>query len=212
GRGRIMKKILFVAWREFCATALTKGFIIGVVMTPLLILIVLGAVSLMKDIGTPRIVGTVAVIDRSGMVGERVQQRFSAEGLAAEAAEEGRQVKKAVQEQTDRLGLGADQTAAATGAIDAAVAGASATGPRLTIELLPDDADAEKEKAPVAEAKIKTTRDKDAEAIAGRVALIVIPSETVRGDEKGEFPRFEAYYAEKLDFEVQQRIQRRIGD
>ena len=30
-----MNKVLFVAWREFSATVMTKGFIIGVLMTPL---------------------------------------------------------------------------------------------------------------------------------------------------------------------------------
>jgi ABC-type Na+ efflux pump permease subunit len=207
-----MKKILCVAWREFCATALTKGFIFGVVMTPLLILVVGGAVALMKSIGAPKIVGTVAVIDRSGQVGELVKQRFSKEGLAAEAAEDGRRVTEAVKEQADRIGLHGEAAEGASGAINAQVAQQAATGPELTLEVLPSDADLDKEKALVAEAKIRTARDANAHADAGRLALIVIPADTVKGDATQPYPAFEAYFAEKLDFEVQQRIERRVGD
>ncbi len=207
-----MKKTLWVAYREFCATALTKGFIIGVVMTPLLIFVVLGAVMYMKNIGSPKIVGTVAVIDRSGQVGELVKQRFSKEGLAAEAKEEGEAVKEAVEKQGSRLGLDDDKTKMATGAIGTALEDAKAKGPLLRVEILPTDADVEKEKAPIAETKIKTSRDKDAETDAGRLALVVIPRETVVGDAEKKYPKFDAYFPEKLDFEVQQTIERRVGD
>lgn len=207
-----MMKILWVAWREFCATALTKGFIFGVVMTPLLILVVGGAAAYMKGIGSPRIVGEVAVIDRSGEVGERLAHRFSKEGVAEEAARDGEMVKKELEEKTSGLGLDDEKKKMVTGAVDSAIAEAATERASLSVVLLPADADVEKEKAPIAEAKIKTSRDSDAMSEAGRVALVVISPETVRGDAAGKFPPFQAFFVEKLDFEVQSKIERRVAD
>jgi ABC-type Na+ efflux pump permease subunit len=207
-----MKKVLWVALREFSATALTKGFIIGVVMTPLLILVVVGAVAYLKSMGSPRIVGTVGVIDRSGAVGELIQKRFTSEGIAAEAKREGEQVREAVEEHGSRFGLDADKTKAVTGQIDGAMAEVAARGPILQVELLPADADVEAEKAPVATTKIRTTRQADAQDDGGRLALVVIPEATVKGDAQGGFPRFEAYFVERLDFEIQERIKNRVAE
>lgn len=207
-----MKKTLWIAYREFCATALTKGFIVGVLMTPLLLLIVLGAVMYMKSVGSPRIVGTVAVIDQSGVVGERVKYRFSPEGEAAAAKEDGEEIKKVIEQTGKRVGVPEDEARKASGMIDTAQAQAASSGPKLTIELLPADSDVEKEKQPLVGVKIQTTKNTSEEAVAGRLALVVIPQATVAGDEKGEYPKFEAYFPEKLDFEIQQKIQRQVGD
>ena len=117
-----MNKIFWVAYREFCATALTKGFIIGFLMTPLLILIVLGAVVYLKGMGSPRIVGTVAVIDRSGQVGELLKERFSETGMAAAAREKSEEIKQELKDRTSEIGLDENSTSMAMGQVDAAVA------------------------------------------------------------------------------------------
>jgi ABC-2 type transport system permease protein len=211
-----MMKILWVARREFAATALTKGFILGVVMTPVLLLVVGGAIALMKDLQGPRIIGTVAVIDRSGIAAEHILKRFSPEALTEEAEKTGEETAKLVEEQTARLAPDNEQIHRAAGtAADAArraATDAAKLGPQLTVELLPPDADPEKEKEPVATASIDTAETADASAAPSRLGLIVIPPETVRGAADGTYPPFQAFFADRLDFEVEDRITYRVAE
>ena len=61
-----MKKILHVALREFQSTVLTKGFIIGVLVTPVLISFMVIVMPMLMNEEPPRIDGDVAVLDPTG--------------------------------------------------------------------------------------------------------------------------------------------------
>ena len=65
-----MKKILYVARREFLTTVLTRGFLIGLLIVPLMILFM--ATVFPKLIRSaekaPRVVGDVAIVDPTGEV------------------------------------------------------------------------------------------------------------------------------------------------
>ena len=63
-----MKKILYVAQREFLATAGTKAFIFGILVTPLVIGVLILLIPWMSRQDPPAIAGTVAVIDPTGQV------------------------------------------------------------------------------------------------------------------------------------------------
>ncbi|GMV25206.1 MAG: hypothetical protein AMXMBFR58_12370 [Phycisphaerae bacterium] len=208
-----MNKIFWVAWREFATTVFTKGFLIGVIMTPLMILIVAGAVAWMKDFKGPRIQGTVAVIDRSGLVSERLKDRFSDDSAKKEAEETAKAVSETLQ--NSELGKAASELGGETAkqSVQMAVEQAAAGGPKLTIEILPSDADAEKEKEPVKAAEIRAKGEATGAAANPRLALMIIPSDAVvRPSADDSFGTIEGYFAQRLDGEIQSRIERRVQE
>ena len=212
-----MKKVLLVAWREFSTTVFTKGFLIGVVMTPLMILVVGGAIAWMKSFKGPQIQGTVAVIDRSGLVGDRVKERFSEDFARKEAEDTAKQVAAAMDKSA--MGQAAKQLGgpAVEENMKSAVEAVATGGPKLTLEMLSKDADAEKEKEPVKVAEIKASNKAEevgaAPANNPRLALVIIPPDAVtRNDPASAFGGIEGYYAQRLDGEIQNKIERRVQE
>ena len=63
-----MNKLLHVALREFVATVLTKGFIFGILLTPLLIGIVVVLMPMLLNQKAPKIDGELAIVDPTGEV------------------------------------------------------------------------------------------------------------------------------------------------
>lgn len=207
-----MSKVLWVAWREFSATVFTKGFLIGIVMTPLLILVVGGAVAMMKNLKGPQITGTVAIIDRSGIVGPLVAERFTERAVEQESEEKSREIREQAEAINRKAGLPAEGLPRGAGGMGNSVASAMAEqareGPRLTLEMLPATEDPESAKQPLTSAKIQ----REGSGEASRLALVVIDPENVTGDSKGSYPSFKSYFADRLDFEIQERVTRRVGE
>ena len=71
-----MKRTFLVAWREFTSVVLTRGFLLGVLMVPVIAGISIGAIYLMRNQAGPRAVGEVVVIDRSGLAGTEIRKQF----------------------------------------------------------------------------------------------------------------------------------------
>ncbi|MDP7145536.1 MAG: hypothetical protein QGH75_09440, partial [Pseudomonadales bacterium] len=61
-----MNKIYHIALTEFIATVATKGFIIGIVITPIIILVAVYGMQSLFNEKAPRIVGEVAIVDPTG--------------------------------------------------------------------------------------------------------------------------------------------------
>ena len=80
-----MPKTLVVAWREFKHTAMTKAFVIGAIVMPLLMMgLFIVVMPLMLDANTTPLTGTVAIVAPSDVV-EEFQNRL---GNAADANSE----------------------------------------------------------------------------------------------------------------------------
>ena len=62
------RRVLAVALREFRHTVLTKGFIFGALVMPVVMFAAFAAIGLLMDSKLPPTVGTVAVLDASGSV------------------------------------------------------------------------------------------------------------------------------------------------
>jgi ABC-2 type transport system permease protein len=208
-----MNKVIWVALREFASTALTKGFIVGVLMTPVMILIVAGAAIAMKGTTGPRLVGTVAVIDRTGVVGARIVERFAPEALEREAEETSQAIAEHIDRATEVLPLSEPQREMARRSVEAEAGRAKASA-RLRIDLLPADADPDAEKEAVRRAEIRTSDAADGQE--QRLALVVVPAEVLRPpvprEPASRRAGFEAYFARRLDFEIQERITSRVRD
>lgn len=204
-----MNKVFWVAWREFSATVFTKGFLLGIVMTPVMIAIVGGAIVMMKNQKGPQIKGSVAVIDRTGLLQDRIIQKFTDAADKAEAEATAKQVQEQAEEAVKQMGVDPKKM----GQTPAIQPGMLPTvGAQLSLEFLPGDADAEQEKEPLKTAEIKRAHKGSGEISTSRIALVVVPKDAVQKAAGGKFAPFETFYADRLDFEIQQRVKRRVGE
>lgn len=199
-----MNKIFSIAWREFAATVFTKGFIMGIVMTPVMLAIVAGAITLMKKQKGPQIVGSVAIIDRSHLLKDRIISNFSDDAVKKEMDADAERAKAIVNEATK--GTNIDPNALP---IRSMPTPPLEEAPLLSIEFLAADTKDEEAKKPLETAEVR--RKEVGRADVSRIALVVIEPSTVMGDDKGDYPNFKTYYADRLDFQVTGKIERRIA-
>jgi ABC-2 type transport system permease protein len=82
-----MRKILHVATRDFLATVSTKGFIIAVLVPPVIYGVLIVVFPRIMNNRAPNISGEVAVIDPTGEVFDGVQRHLSPEAIAGRRAE-----------------------------------------------------------------------------------------------------------------------------
>ena len=82
-----MTRIVHVARREFLSTVLTKGFIIGILLTPCLVAVTLVLMPALLSEAAPPIVGEVLVSDPIGLVYPGVRDYLGPAALARKRAE-----------------------------------------------------------------------------------------------------------------------------
>jgi ABC-type Na+ efflux pump permease subunit len=227
-----MQKVLTVAWREFVATVATKGFVLGLLIPPVLIGLAVVLMPLLMNEKSPRVSGHIAIIDRTGVVAPRLSEAFAEEAMRARREAMMRDMTAHAGEQAGKvLGVDGDaakqaleqaqkaQAAGPQGAM-AAAAMQQAAGevPKLTVQVLASDTDAEAAKRDILQA---TGREQAGETSAGgsdaRLALIVVPEDAVARatapstvNAKGEltkgFAGYDVFVAPRLDVQVQDDI------
>lgn len=212
-----MHKTLLIAWREFCATVFTKGFLIGILMTPVLILIAIGGFVLLMREGGPSMEAKVAVIDRTPgqKVLAHVTARFSPEWLEKESKQDAKKAGEVTKQATDQAPMSPRQKDLAGTMAAQAVSSAARKAAKLIIDPLSPDADPVKEKEVVAAADVHI-RASNPNAPLPRAMLVVIPETAVksaRNDDDGKpiYDTFEIYSSPKIDFEISERVQRRVA-
>jgi len=162
-----MNKTWHVAWREFICTVLTRGFIIGILLPPVLMTAAFTLMPILMNQQPPKTAGSIAVIDRSGAAEEQIRAEFSPEKLAEGRRRRAEKIKEEAKKYTPP---GQD------GAMNTSMAGMREPEAFLTLELLAADANAD-------EAKTKIPRATSRKELAGdaRLAVVVIPKETIAG-------------------------------
>lgn len=75
-RSNAVGKVLAVAWREFKYTALTKAFLFGALILPLIIWGIIGISPLFLSREPPPLTGSIAIIDPSGLVVAEATRQF----------------------------------------------------------------------------------------------------------------------------------------
>ncbi|HMN41774.1 MAG TPA: ABC transporter permease [Phycisphaerales bacterium] len=200
-----MSKTLMVARREFLATVLTKGFLLGILLPPIIMAVALTLVPLLMNAAAPKTTGTIAVIDRSGLVEDALRVSLNSDAFQARRA---KKMEKAQQKiRSGGINLPSDPRA------EAIQKNLASGGPSLSVIILPRDADPEKEKQPILSARV---RDGDDASRSQRVALVVIPEGAVRmpapvgADKEPAFEHYQLLTAPKLDIEVQQDISEEV--
>ena len=78
-----MKRVLVVATTEFLAIVRTKGFIIAMMVPPLVYLAVIMVFPRLADNRVPAVAGRLAVIDPTGQVTEGVRRYLDPQAIAA---------------------------------------------------------------------------------------------------------------------------------
>ncbi len=207
-----MFKTLLVAKREFLATVLTKAFLLGMLLPPVIGAGALTAIPIMmKAISAPKTIGTIAVIDRTGEVENALKASLSPDAFRERAANKLEKINKVV---GDKVNMPVDPRSQ-----KAAESIMQRAAPTLDVLILPTDAKVEDEKKPLLEANI---RDSENAKQSQRIALVVIPRgtlyrtnasaspappapETPKVD-AGGYEHYQLFTAPKLDIEVRSEI------
>jgi ABC-2 type transport system permease protein len=79
----MIRRILMVASREFTTTVVRKGFIVGVLLGPVFILVLVNMIPRILNSKSPQVVGDVAVYDPSGTVIPGLQTALDPAAIAA---------------------------------------------------------------------------------------------------------------------------------
>lgn len=185
-----MNRILHVATREFAATAITKGFIIGAFIVPAVILAVFAiAFPILLAAGPRSVTGVVAVIDPTARVAPRI-----ADNLTPEAEEQYlRRQSEAAREAARRIGAPADAAP-----IDP-FAMIPKDASRFDVLPLPTDADIEALKARL--------RDDASDHLA---VVSIDDTAVVKPADQDDFGGYELFVRSKLDDRYVSRIERAI--
>jgi ABC-2 type transport system permease protein len=194
-----MMKILQVAWREIHATVVTKGFIIGVLITPALLFLSVQVFSKLHLETPPRIVGEVAILDPTQVVAEGAELCLTPNAFALRRAQDLKLVDKNLPVSMRKLvAQGGMQT------LPKAVERLLGEVPEIHFKKLADSADLEKEKQPLLDQR---------EGPARRLALIVIhPDAVQRAVGKEEFGTYHLFVREKLDDRVEGDIKSAVRE
>ena len=85
--GHAMRKVAAIAFREFKHTALTKGFIFGALIVPVIMFAAIAAIGALIGSSMAPVSGTLAVLDESGRVAAFATAELAPEATAREMAE-----------------------------------------------------------------------------------------------------------------------------
>jgi len=197
-----MLRTLHVALREFLATVVTKGFIFGVLLLPVMIL---GGSFLAKMIMSgdgPSLSGTVLLIDHTDgqVVAPLIEARLSPEAQTAANRAQMNRVKQMAREKAKEYNLPPEATDAIDNPMTDMAMQQAMGGPKLTVVRLKPDANLEAEKA-------KLRPDRQSADSAGKpVALMIIPASSIVPGAAGDFSTFDLFTAPKLDFQIQSQL------
>lgn len=188
-----MNKILQIAWREFLATVMTKGFLIGIGLPPLLLGLSAALVPwIIKHEKAFTLEGDVVVIDASGAVASGLRAYLTPEAFAARRRELLQKTNALMPEAVRRV---AAAQGAGNPALHADIQEAMGQLPQLTVVELPADTD-------IAAAKASLYPGEG--VLAGRIALLHISKDAVESPigEVAELGGYELYVRDRLDERV----------
>lgn len=192
-QGFNIAKVMRIAGREFASTALTKGFIIGALVVPAVLVMLIPLIGILAATAKPpAVTGKILVIDRSGDVFDTLSGRLSEESIRERRK---RAAERAAEFAEGALGsLGSQVAGSAESAVEAIAV------PKLTLESLGGDADLEAAKAMIRDQISGKGPDDPAERI---LAVLEIDGDVViRGPEAEEFGAWQPFFRPKLNNEA----------
>jgi ABC-2 type transport system permease protein len=195
-------KTLHVAKREFIATVLTKAFIIGVLILPVIMTVMVPVATMLISNKAPPVKGSVAIIDQSGgdqgLAMKEILRLLSPKSLAEQQRARAHEEGEAAAQQAEQV-LGKEHGQAVRSATD--MAAASEDAPDITTEQLSPSADVESAKRQLLEG---TTFD------GSRLAVVVIAPDAVRAVGNDAFGGYEIFVKQRLDTRAQHLIRDQV--
>jgi ABC-type Na+ efflux pump permease subunit len=166
-----MKKVLWIALREFLAIVWTKAFLFGLLFLPVMIGVVAIFINMIDD-DDYRAAGRIALIDPTGRVTAEARQALDSNAMERELA----------------AGVRANAPPGLEGAAD--VIEALDLGPDFTLVQLPTDADLDAEKAMLLSEDAENTL----------LALVVIHANAIEEPDRAKpFGSYDLYTAPNID-------------
>jgi ABC-2 type transport system permease protein len=197
-----MKKILLVASREFIATVATKGFILGLLATPLLLLAVVALLPRLVDDAPPAVAGEIAIIDPTGQVAGPLAEQLAPAALRTRLEADRERIEQAVTQAVPAVG----STPGAKTAMARSVEDQLGSVPMLRVTVVGAGTSLDAAKAP-----LKAADPEGAES--GRLALVVIHDDAVRRTAPGTaFGSYDLFVRAKLDDRVKDEIRRSLRE
>jgi ABC-type Na+ efflux pump permease subunit len=198
-----MKKILHVAQREFLATAGTKAFIFGILVTPLVMGVLILLVPWMSRQDAPAIAGSVAVIDPTGQVASGLAAYLEPARIEKRREEAYRRIQDAM---PPALRSGSGMSGSGRAAGQQAMGSALGKVPRL--QVVPLESGASQETA-----KQALTAPAVSGAPGDRLALVVVHADAVQKKPGSvRFGTYDLFLRAKLDDRVIEEIDDGVRD
>jgi ABC-2 type transport system permease protein len=187
-----MKKIWWVARREFLATVTTRGFLVGVLMMPALVAMMIFLFPRLMSEKSPHIEGEIAIVDATGAIAPGVREYLQPTAIAARRDEDKKELEALAVKKLgpavksvpgDMLSKKIDQTLGEV--------------PQLDVVVLPPGASIDNEKQPL----------KVVGSGAKRLALIVVhPDAVTRAAGESDYGGYDLYVRGKLDDRIEDDI------
>ncbi len=175
-----MNRVIQIAIREFCSTAITKGFVVMAFVVPAGMALVMAIVfPILLATSATQIHARVAILDPTGQIAEPFQQRLTPEAFAEQRAKQSQDMVDVI---TDKAGVDLPES------ID--VASEPRDVSTFEVDSLELDADLEETKAAL------WRRSDSDESLT---ALVVIDPQAIEPDVEGEYGSYEIYHRPKLD-------------
>jgi len=195
-----MHKMFQVAKREFIATVATKGFILGIVLTPIIILVAVAGIATLLDEAPPRVEGRIAIIDVTGEISSPLSEYLAPQAIAER---NGDLEDLALEQMPDPL----KQLASATGDKNPAHAALQAVlgqVPKLDVFELDTTTDTE---------AVKTWLHREEDPAGKLLALVVIHDDAlVKTEGEERFGNYDFFVREKLDDRIESEIKGGLRD
>lgn len=200
-----MKRMFYVAGREFMATVMTKGFVFGVLITPAVIALMIAIMPRLMTKAPPRMAGRVAVVDPTGRVTGALAAYLAPEQFAERRAKERQKIDDATPEAVRRQ---VSASPAGREALRQSVDAALGQVPHVQVVPLPAGADLERAKDP-----LKSVLPEGGPDASTQLALVVIhPDAVERAEGREEFGAYDVFVRPKLDDRLVDDIKDGVSD
>ena len=195
-----MSRVFWIAWREFVATVSTKGFIIGILITPTIIGVMIVVMPILLKDAPPKVEGELAVVDPTGEVVDGVAAYLEPEAIAGRWSEFKKKIDEATPEALRKL----TERAGGVNAADVALQVVLGEVPKIRVVRLPPDADLAEEKKALLTGSAQS---------GGRLALAIVHGDAVeRAPVAPRFGNYDLFVREKLDDRIEDEIKLALRD
>lgn len=191
---------MWIAWREFVATVATKGFIIGILVMPIIIVVMIFVMPILLDETPPRVEGEFAVLDSTGLLIDDIAAWLAPEAVARRARDMAETLDEALPDIVSDVRERVGGDALAGQALERILGQV----PEIEVVALPLNTNLEVEKEPLLVGSVED---------GGRLAIAVIHPDALERDSAGaSFGEYDLFVREKLDDRIESELSGALRD